>query len=222
VDNEQDARLERLSRRAHGREVSGGYTRFVRVMRLVLPLAALALIAVLFLGSGVSETSIAPVQEESVPVLKEKRIAQNELLNPKFESVDKESQPYVITADRAIQGEVNKDLVMLERPIGVMDMDGGVQLQVRSDTGAYRQDTERFLLEGGVVMRHTDGYTLNTNEAHIDLKQNLAWSEKDVSGTGPDLVIDAKGVQANGETGEIVFTGPAKLVLENGFNEGIE
>ena len=219
--NEHDARLERLSRRVdHSAETNAGYTRFVRVMRLALPLAALILLTVLFVDTGVNEATIAPMEEDEAPMVKDKRIAKNELLNPKFESMDKENQPYKITADRAIQGEVNKDLIMLERPVGVMDMGAGAQVQVVSDTGAYRQDTERFLLEGAVVMQHSDGYTLNTEEAHIDLKRNFAWSEKDVLGTGPDMVIDAKGVRANGETGEVVFAGPAKLVLEKGFDGG--
>ena len=216
--DEHDARLERLSRRVdHSAETNAGYTRFVRAMRLALPSAALILLTVLFVDTGVNEATIAPMEEGEAPMVKDKRIAKNELLNPKFESRDKENQPYKITADRAIQGEVNKDLIMLERPVGVMDMGAGAQVQVVSDTGAYRQDTERFLLEGAVVMQHSDGYTLNTEEAHIDLKRNFAWSEKDVLGIGPDMVIDAKGVRANGETGEVVFAGPAKLVLEKGF-----
>lgn len=212
-----DARLERLSQRDQSSGADLGYTRFVRIMRLALPLMALGLIFILFLGSGGDDTAIAPVEESEAPLVQERRIAKNELLNPQFESVDQDSQPYKITADRAIQGELNKDLIMLDRPVGVMDMDGGSRVKVVSNSGAYRQDTERFLLEGAVVMEHTDGYSLNTEEAHIDLKNNVAWSDKDVLGKGPDLAIDARGIRANGETGEIIFKGPAKLVLEKGL-----
>ncbi|PCI54877.1 MAG: LPS export ABC transporter periplasmic protein LptC [Alphaproteobacteria bacterium] len=215
---EHEARLERLSRRdtVHVANAAG-YTRFVRVMRMALPLAAVGIVTILFIRTGVEDKLIVPIESDK-PEIQMQNIAKNELLNPKFESMDKKNQPYKITADRAVQGEKNKDLIMLDRPIGVMTMKDGIQVRVHSDTGAYRQDTERFFLQGGVFMEHADGYTLSSEEAHIDLKQNFAWSDKDVQGQGPDLLISAKGVRADGNTGEIIFVGPATLVLESGMD----
>lgn len=215
---DHEARLERLARR-EGVNVANavGYTRFVRVMRLMLPLAAVGVITILFIRTGVEDKLIVPMESDK-PEIQMQNIAKNELLNPKFESMDKKNQPYKITADRAVQGEKNKDLIMLDRPIGIMTMKDGIQVTVHSDTGAYRQDTERFFLQGGVFMQHADGYTLSSEEAHIDLKQNFAWSDKDVQGQGPDILISAKGVRADGNTGEIIFAGPATLVLENGVD----
>lgn len=215
---DHEARLERLARR-EGVNVANaaGYTRFVRVMRLMLPLAAVGVITILFIRTGVEDKLIVPMESDK-PEIQMQNIAKNELLNPKFESMDKKNKPYKITADRAVQGEKNKDLIMLDRPIGVMTMKDGIQVTVHSDTGAYRQDTERFFLQGGVFMQHADGYTLSSEEAHIDLKQNFAWSDKDVQGQGPDILISAKGVRADGNTGEIIFAGPATLVLENGVD----
>ncbi|MGH1377856.1 MAG: LPS export ABC transporter periplasmic protein LptC [Alphaproteobacteria bacterium] len=215
---EHDARIERLSRREkpHNNNAAG-YTRFVRVMRMALPLAALGIVTILLVRTGVEDNLISPVESDQ-PKIQDQSISKNELLNPKFESMDKKMQPYKITADRAVQGEKNKDLIMLDRPVGVMTMKDGIQLTVHSDTGAYRQDTERFFLQGEVFMQHAEGYSLSSEEAHIDLKQNFAWSDKDVQGHGPDVLIDAKGVRANGNTGEIIFSGPAKLVLDNGLD----
>lgn len=194
------------------------YSRFVKAMRVVLPVAALALVAIVILRSGGQDEFIEPVPiAERAPDLKDQKISRNELVNPSFESTDQKSQPYKITAARAVQGERNKDLIMLERPVGQMTMSGDAIVKVSSETGAYRQDTERFFLQGGVFMEHEEGYTLFSEEAHIDLKQKFAWSEKDVKGLGPDMSIKAKGITANGETGEIVFSGPVKLVLDKGF-----
>lgn len=195
-----------------------GYTRFVRITRIVLPLIAMGIIITLFSVKDVDSNRIAPVQNESGSDqnLKEK-ITRNELLNPEFVSSDKKKQPYKITAIRAIQGEKNKDLIMLEKPIGTMVLNNGNTVKMTSKTGAYRQDTERFFLEGDVFLQHQEGYTLQSSEAHIDLNKNYAWSEKDVMGKGPDIIIEAKGMQADGETGNIVFSGPAKLTLEKGM-----
>lgn len=220
--SDNNARMERLSRREQTNDAGASYTRFVRIMRLALPLAAAVVIAVLYFRSGIEDTAIMPIEDKEIAAeIRDKDISRNELVNPKFESTDKKNQPYKITADRAIQGEVNKDLIMLERPVGHMTMDDGDVITVHSNSGAYRQDTERFFLEGDVLLEHVQGYTLKSTEAHIDLKQNFAWSEKDVQATGPDLAIDAKGIKANGQTGEIIFQGPARLVLEKGF-EGVQ
>lgn len=221
-DMNETSRMERLSRREEVRDHGGSYTQFVRFMRLALPMAAAVVVVVLYLRSGVEEHAILPIEDKDVAQeMRGADISRNELVNPKFESTDKKNQPYKITAERAIQGEINKDLIMLERPVGMMTLEGGEVVTVVSDSGAYRQDTERFFLEGNVFLEHVHGYSLKSSEAHIDLKQNFAWSEKDVHAKGPDLFIDAKGIKANGQTGEIVFQGPARLVLENGF-EGVQ
>ena len=214
--NESKNRLDRLARRSDAAQLNSGYSRFVRVMRLALPLAAIGLFAILFINPGSDRDVIEPIQPTD-PEMREQTISQNELLNPKFESMDNKNQPYKITADRAVQGEKNKDLIMLERPVGVITMEDGINVTMRSDTGAYRQDSERFFLQGGVFLKHEGGYSLSSEEAHIDLRENFAWSEKDVMGKGPDLSISAKGLHADGNTGEIIFTGPATLILKDGF-----
>ncbi len=220
-EQQEKARIDRLSRRSKNSTVNIGYTKFVRTMRLALPIAAMVVVAILFLRSGVEDKLTIDAPQLDNKDIKEREISQNELINPKFETTDKKNQPYKITAERAIQGEKNKDLIMLEQPVGEMTMKDGVQVTMQSKTGAYRQDTERFFLQGDVIVKHGDGYTIYSEEAHIDLKQNLAWSEKDIRGKGPEITIDATGVKANGDTGEIIFQGPAKLILENGL-KGIQ
>ncbi|MCL4678381.1 MAG: LPS export ABC transporter periplasmic protein LptC [Alphaproteobacteria bacterium] len=218
VQAQSEQRIERLSRREPAAKTYGaGYTKFVRTMRLVLPLIAAGIVMVLFLWPAGRDEAIVPVAQERT-MLKDQKIAKNELINPQFESADKKNNPYKISAARAIQGEKNEDLIMLEKPVGVMTMEGGAKIEVTSLTGAYRRDTERFFLSGQVDFLHDKGYRLRSEEAHIDLRGKLAWTERAVQATGPDLSIDAKGMTANSETGEVVFSGPAKLVLTGGID----
>lgn len=212
-------RIERLSRRdAPGRNSYGaGYTKFVRTMRLVLPLVAAGIVMVLFLWPSGREEAIVPVKKSAAD-FKDQKITKNELLNPHFESADKKNQPYKISAARAVQGEANEDLIMLEKPVGVMTMQGGAKIEVTSQAGAYRRDTERFYLTGGVDFVHDKGYRLRSEETHIDLRGKIAWTEKDVQATGPDMSIDAKGMKVNSESGEVIFSGPAKLILTKGLD----
>lgn len=217
-----EERAERLSRRDRDGIVNHHYTRFVRIMRLALPLASALVIFIVFLRIGGTDDKITPVERTAqTPEIQKEDVTRNELVNPRFVSVDKKNQPFEIVAERAVQGDTNKDLIMLERPVGKMNLESGGEVKMSALSGAYRQDTERFFLEGNVVLDHTDGYTLSGSEAHVDMKQNIAWSEKDVTAVGPDVNINAKGLRVNGKTGEIVFTGPAKLIFEGGF-KGLE
>lgn len=220
MDQEKSARLERLSQRDHrGNNSIQGYSKFVRLMRLALPIGALVVVLILYLGSGLEEQVIKPMEEVTRGSnLQERSIAKNELLNPKFESMSAQNLPYQITADRAVQGEVNKNLIMLERPIGKITMEDGMHVLLRSNAGAYRQDTGRFFLEGDVYLEHGGGFTLHMLEAHIDLKQGFAWSEKKLNGEGPDMKLAAQGVRANNNSGKIVFVGPATLTLYGGVS----
>ncbi len=217
-DKDHKARIERLSRRDQDSRPAAASSPFIRMLRLVLPLAAVGIFAALFIGNDMNEDVIIPSAEQSQDMPKE--IVENELLNPKFESRDKKDNPYQITADRAVQGKTNKELIMLEKPVGTMTLGDGKTVNLTSRSGAYRQDTERFYLDGDVHIENSDGYVLESAEAHMDLKNSLAWSEKDVSGMGPDMEIKASGMKANVKTGEVIFTGPAKLTLKEGF-EGL-
>ena len=214
-------RRERLSRRDVSAGVySASYTKFVRTMRLVLPLLAAGIVIVLFLWPSVDDEAIVPVRQDQ-DMLKSQTITKNELTNPHFESADKKNNPYTIRAQRAVLGETNENLIMMEKPVGEMMLEGGAKVRVTSNTGAYRRDTERFYLSGDVDIEHDKGYTLKSQETHFDLRAKLAWSDKDVSATGPDLLIVAKGLKADNDQGTLVFTGPATLTLDKGL-EGLE
>lgn len=215
-ETESKARLERLSKRDAARRGGAGASSFVRWMRLVLPLAAIGIVASLFIAKGIDDQDMILSTAQENPQLP-KEIVQNELLNPKFESRDKKNRPYEIIAARAVQGKANKNLIMLERPIGTMSLSDGGQVRVEARSGAYRQDTERFYLEGDVTLAQGQDYALRSSEAHVDLQESLAWTDKAVSGQGPDMMIEAQGLKANAKTGEIVFKGPTKLTLSGGF-----
>lgn len=220
-DREKERRRARFARADDAPDFNAGYSRFVRWMRILLPVAALVIIAVLFTVTGFREKPVIPTQEEAkVPP----SVGKNELLNPHFESVDQKEQPYFIDADRAVQGEKEESLVLLENPRGEMKLSSGQKAYMQAKSGAYRQDTNRILLEGDVKLSHDNGYALQTQKLDVDLKGNFASSDLDVLVTGPDGRIEAKGLQADGETGDLIFAGPAKMTIRGaalkGFNVG--
>lgn len=210
VAEERDnlTRLLNLGRRKRPR-INRRYSSFVRGMRLVLPLTALALVAVVLAWPRM-ENNIAPVPKESIIPQSGGR---NELISPHFESTTNSQLPYVVTAARAVQSQKDEALVLLEKPVADVNLSGGAVINATSDNGVYRQDTEILVLDGHAVMTHSSGHVLRSARMNVSMKDQLAWSDTPVDGDGPAGTIAAQTMNANNATGILIFTGPAKLVL---------
>ena len=208
-DEERIARLSAASGIVSPISYNPKYSTYIRWLRRILPVIALVIVAVVFAWGNMNDPNIIPAQDAHAP----KTFGKNELLNPRFESLDKKNQPYTITAKRASQGESDDNLVMLEKPLADMMLNSGNWVAIKSKEGAFRQDTQRLFLRGDVELFHDRGYQMSMAELHIDLQANTAWSGTDVYGQGPAGTLTAKGLQANNVTGHLKFTGPAKLIL---------
>src|SRR5690606_31047360 len=155
----------------HAAGYNPGYSVFIRRMRLILPLVALGLAAVVFTWSAVQDTTLVPVQEKPG---KDQIIGKNELLNPRFESKDDKNQPYTITAQRAIQGKEDENLVMLEKPMADMLLTSGNWIAIEASNGTFRQDSQKLLLTGDVRLFHDEGYEMKMVKLDINLENHTA------------------------------------------------
>ncbi len=215
-DSEHNARLERLSQHVHAAPVryNASYSKLVRRLRLMLPIVALIIIAVLFAWPSMQTQQIPSIEDEA----KETLSGRKELLNPVFESVDRKNQPYKVIAKRAIQGETEDNLIILEEPTGNITMESGEILNVLANNGAYRQDIQRLFLKGNVELLYSDKFKLETEELDIDMRESQAWSKTNVRAIGPMGVVTALGLEARNAEGLLVFTGPAKLILNESLS----
>ncbi len=190
---------------SHGK----GYTRFVRMMRLFLPLVAVGLTGLVVSWSKIEDTFEAIPKESVIP----QNIGQNELVNPSFKSRDDKSQPYTVTAERAFQSAEDMDIVLLEMPKADITLTDGTWLAASAAKGVYRQNAESLILDGTVKLFHDKGYEMTTERMLINMKERKAVSDRAVYGQGPAGTIAATGFQAVSENNSLIFTGPVKLVL---------
>ncbi len=187
------------------------YTRFVRWMRLILPLLAVALLGLVMAWPSVEET-MAPVGDvASAPP----GVGRNELLNPRFEGEDESGQPFSVTARRAVQSGADPDIAVLERPMADITMKGGTWLAAEAASGTYRRADGALILQGAVKLFHDQGYEFRTDKLMVNMKTRQAWSDRPVSGRGPAGTLEATGLTADKDSQLLVFTGPARLVLNH-------
>ncbi|MCF8495770.1 MAG: LPS export ABC transporter periplasmic protein LptC [Alphaproteobacteria bacterium] len=207
-------RLKRIGERQFSpRPHSTGYSRFIRHMRLILPLMALALVAAVFTWRTTEKNFIVRRAQEAKS--DEKMIGRNELVNPRFESVDQKNRPYTVVAKRAVRGEAGKEenTITLEEPIANMKMENGSHIAAQAAQGIYTQTDDTLLLQGGVQLSHDKGYRVDTQTLRLNLKKGTALTETPVRGEGPLGSLEAHGLRADEKQGLLWLKGPAKLII---------
>lgn len=210
IDESRPARLSGLSRnRQETHKIDEKYSAFIRSMRIVLPLLALCIIAVLFSWNALTPDKITPAQPDKSAA---RTAGKNELINPKFESLDDKNQPYTITAAKALQN-INDELVLLTDPFADIVLNSGNWLAIRSKQGAFRQQSELLLLKDEVELFHDGGYRVKTQELNVDMKAGIATTDLKIAGHGPMGTLNASGMRANTEEETLIFIGPAKIVI---------
>lgn len=198
------------------RSASEGYTKFVRVMRFILPLVAIALTAVIVLWDEMGARMSKVDQAKFMPEVEQ---ARGEMLNPKFDSTDSEGRPYSITADKATQDQNDPKIMLMQNPESFIKLGQDENMSGRSKSGVYEQEIGKLYLSEAVQLDHSSGYTLQSNELRIDLKTGQAFSDQPVHVEGKMGTIDANGLEADNNSGLVIFKGPATLILVEAGNK---
>ncbi len=190
------------------------YTRFVRGMRVLLPLIAACVVGVVMAWPRM-QGAMAPIRQQTTAAANSSATGKNELLNPSFKGVDNRNEPYTVTASRAIQSLADRDTILLEKPTAEILLNNGRKVGGEAKKGSYAQKEGRLLLEDGVTLHDDEGYVFMTSKLLINLTAKEAWSDQPVWGSGPTGTLEASGVQAYDDKKVLIFTGPAKLVLKH-------
>lgn len=182
--------------------------RLIRFTKLVLPLAAVGLLALIALWPEIDRA-------KDHGRLTFSRFAAEvdgaKLTDARYRGVDEQGRPYTITATTAKQ--MSPERVDLTTPVGDVSMKDGTWLQVRSKDGVYLQHAGSLDLSHEVILYRDDGTTMTTQSASIDLKNGAGAGSEPVHAEGPFGTLDAQGFVLTDTGGTIQFTGPARLVL---------
>ena len=185
------------------------YSRAVAWMKVLLPLAAVAVIAVLFVSAQKPGDLTKIFTAEELVALG----AGLRLDNPRFAGVTPEGEPFAIRAEWALPDGAMPRFVDLERPEGEIEMRDGRTLSAKADTGRMHREQKTLVLEGAVVLDTSDGYHIETGLLEIDLDAKTANGPGAVSGSGPSGQIEAGSFRVeSGEDG----AGDGKIWFENG------
>jgi lipopolysaccharide export system protein LptC len=194
----------RLTKRME-RAREGHMARFVKALRLWLPLLAITVIILLFLW---------PVL---LPNFKMSDIAKNipDLVidNLHYTGVDNKNQPYSLLAKQATRPAKMHGIYDLNKPEGEITLQSGAWLDGKADYGRYDEIGKKLWLGGNVQIFHNKGYQVTTDEAQINLNNNDSWGDKDVLIQGPFGTIRGMGFRFLDSGHTVIVKGPAQAIL---------
>ncbi|WP_207461975.1 LPS export ABC transporter periplasmic protein LptC [Azospirillum sp. SYSU D00513] len=178
------------------RPVSRFHSRFVASLKVVLPVLALALLALLAAWPSLTEPPRPQITADK---------GQLEMIKPRYYSVDEQNQPFSVTAAEADQSADQPGIILLDQPEAEMTELNGTWVTMRSDKGWYNQETGILKMRGHVRLIRDDGNEFTTPEADVDVKKGTAWGDAHVEGQGPDGVIDAEAFRMTDRGKTITF-----------------
>ncbi len=189
-----------------------GYTWFVRITKIALPLGALIIIGVVV--TRMSSTPQA-LQLADIPKQEKTKPGQSALEQARYEGTDSQGRKYTLTADRAIRDMTSLQAVALEKPKGEIALENNGWLKLEANRGRYDNGTGKLNLSEGVRLEHSSGYTITLQDADVDVKTRHVMTNKTVQVTGPIGDIDAATLEVTDGGDLIIFGGPAKALIKN-------
>ncbi len=182
-----------------------GYTRFVNILKVVLPLLALALTAIVVIWPELQDRAAdrATVADADP----------GRMMSPRLSGVDAHDRPYSIVGTSARQSDAGGDIVVFDNLEAELTMEDGTWLAVLSDHGMVDNVRSVIELSGDVNLFRDDGYTFYTDNVNIDLEERTAWGDDPVQAHGPAGEVAAQGFRIDNDSGVVVFTGRSELLL---------
>ncbi len=137
--------------------------------------------------------------------------AQPAMMNPTFQGVDDNNQPYKITAKKAIQQ--SEETITLQKVEAELTLKEGALLFVSANEGVYNLAEGELLLEGDVWIYHEAGHDMQTERLRISTKQMAAYGDSPVQILSPYGRLRADNFSITQRGNKLLFNRNVKMLL---------
>ncbi len=135
------------------------------------------------------------------------------MIKPRLTGADDKGNPFVITADMAVQDAKNAKKATLKNMEADLQLDKANWMNARARAGMVDMTTGQLELTHGIDVFTDSGYELHSNSASMNLKQSVIHGHEPVHGQGPDGTLRADEFHADRETNLLTLTGHVQMTL---------
>ena len=186
------------------------YSRFVGLMRFLLPTIALFLIGLVVLWPQI----MGGFGNTIMPMLANERFSEAEAMlmqTPRYVGTTEADEPYEVVAGTALLDPEAPDRILLNQLDARVDRRATSDVRLLASNGVYHRAARRLELSGEVELTTSDGYRFLTSEASIQLDRGLVDGSEPVSGAGPAGTLRADRFQIR-QGGDVMrFEGRVKV-----------
>ena len=193
-------------------EPGSAHDRLVRWFKILLPAAAGVILVIL---------AIAPLDRKGdVSFILDKKKVQSapermRVEAARYTGTDNKGQQFVMTANKALQRSSDTPVVEVGGMFARLTQEQG-PLLIAADQGRYNLDTQKVAVVGPVKVTGTDGFTLNTSDVTVDLKQRQLASDGPAEGAMRLGHFRANHIRADLGSHTVVLDGGARLKIVQG------
>jgi lipopolysaccharide export system protein LptC len=171
--------LEKRGWRERWATPGGRHDRVIHALRIALPVAIGAMVAVLALAPLTSGRDISFVlSKDRVEVAKERMRVTDAL----YRGQDAQGQPFSLRAGSAVQATSRDPVVKLSALTAKIQLQDG-PADVVAKTGRYDMNAQKVYVDGPVTFNGPDNYRMLTRDVSIDLNTRKVVSGAPVDGT---------------------------------------
>jgi len=167
--------------RARAALTGGDWDRFVTVVKIALPAAALALLATIIVWPLTSAREFSFLLAKDKVAMSKERLRTDTAM---YRGQTAKGQPFEIRAGGAVQRSSAVPVVELSRLSADVTLDNG-PARVTAPSGRYEIDHDLLVIAGPVRMDSAAGYTLNGADVRVSLLDRTVVSDRPVDGTLP-------------------------------------
>ncbi len=190
------------------------YSRLIAFLKVLLPLAALALLSTLFLLSrGIDLDATIPFAEQEIA----DRTRDQQVTQPFFSGLTNNGGEVIVTATTASPAVGDKPAGAENLSAQIRTTEGTV-ITMTSETGSLQGPLDLATFTGNVVLETSSGYRVETQKLTASLAGTRAESPGQISGSGPPGTFTAGEMELFSKNGEqalhTLFKGGVKLIYE--------
>lgn len=185
------------------------HSRRVRILKIVLPLSALAVVvafvAVSWLGGLVPEG----VGIESVTINDGKLV----MKNPVMSGQSSDARPYTMRALQAVQDLANPDVIELEDIVADLPVADGDKAVLKALSGTYDRTAQTLVFNQAFTVTTGAGMAAELQSADIDLASGGLVTKAPVSIRSPDASVVAQSMEMQDKGRVIIFQDKVRMTI---------
>jgi lipopolysaccharide export system protein LptC len=166
------------------------HSRRVRMLRWVLPTAALGGLALISLVVWLDPLRLyrnLPVEFGRISITDNKLTIDA----PKLTGFTQDRKPYSVTAQSAAQDLSKPNVIELNGISGQVELSNRGETAMHAKSGVYDMKAQTMRMAGGLEITATGGYRVQLKDAYIEIRKGHIVTENPVSAIFPDGSLDA-------------------------------